>query len=65
MKNLHRLDLQGSQEQVRQGRMPSLVRTREAISRALSSISKELIWKVRIFNCPNSSRSEIGPEDEK
>lgn len=45
--------------------MPSLVRTREAISRALSSISKELIWKVRIFNFSNSLRSEIGPEIEE
>lgn len=41
-----RLDMQAGQEVLAMGRVPDLTRTRDAISRALGSISKELIWKV-------------------
>jgi hypothetical protein len=38
--------MQVGQEAIAQGRVPDLPRTRDAIARALGSISKELIWKV-------------------
>lgn len=41
-----RLDMDAGREALRSGQVPDLVRTREVISRALVSISKELIWKV-------------------
>jgi len=42
----HRLDMQLGQDVIASGRVHDMPRTREAISRALGSISKELIWKV-------------------
>jgi la-related protein 1 len=41
-----RLDMEAGREALARGQVPDLVRTREVISRALGSISKELIWKV-------------------
>jgi la-related protein 1 len=41
-----RLDLQQGRDKLALGRVPEMARTREAIMRALGSISKELIWKV-------------------
>ena len=41
-----RLDMEAGREALARGQVPDLPRTREVISRALGSISKELIWKV-------------------
>jgi la-related protein 1 len=41
-----RLDMEAGQDTLARGHVPDLPRTRDAISRALGSISKELIWKV-------------------